>query len=1215
MFHGVSRFSKGRACLVLILIVAVGLFWPGGKAWANDPPTPSGLAVANPTPPTGTSLVLTWNAVTFSGHAGASYRIDRRTGGGSYSELTTIANPLAVTYTDTGLSHSLYYYRIRSYDTHGDHSNWSSEVSARPNRPPVFTGAGTNTAQTVAEGAGLTAVAATDPDADTLTYSLQGGSLPAGIALQSTGAFTGTVGNLAFENGPTYTATIRASDPAGLYASTTLTITVTNANGAPSFTGASTNTAQTVAEGAGVTALAATDPDANPLTYTLQGGSLPAGITLQSDGSFSGTVGYSAFQNGPTYTATIRVSDPGALFADTTLVVTVTDTNRTPAYTGASANTAQTVAEGAGLTALAATDPDLDPLTYTLQGGSLPAGITLQADGSFSGTVDYLAFQNGPVYNATIRVSDGGLFADTALVVTVTDTNRAPAYTGASANTGQTVAEGAGLTTAVAATDPDLDTLTYSLQSGALPAGITLQSDGSFTGTVGYSAFESGPVYNVTIRVSDGALFADTALVVTVTDTNRAPAYTGAPTNTAQTVAEGAGLTTAVAATDPDLDTLTYSLQSGALPAGITLQSDGSFTGAVGYSAFESGPVYNVTIRVSDGALFADTALAVTVTDTNRAPVFGSLSRTIDENATPAALTATDADDDSLTFSLASGETLPDGLSLNPGGSFSGPASYSSSGDWDIDVEVTDGTATTGGTLHLVINNVNRTPVFGNLNRTINENQTPAALTATDADDDSLTFSLASGETLPDGLSLNAGGSFSGPASYGSSGDWDIDVEVTDGTDTTSGTLHLVINNVNRAPVFGNLNRTINENQTPAALTATDADDDSLTFSLASGETLPDGLSLNAGGSFSGPASYSSSGDWDIDVEVTDGTDTTSGTLHLVINSVNRAPWFIVARDGAFGYAENAAVSLACAATDPDSGDTLAYSLTAGPGWLSINNTTGAVTGTVPWDAAEIAGGVYTVTVRCTDGTAPITETFTLNITNVNRAPNFTAVATNTAQTIDEGAGLAALAATDPDSDTLTFTRTGGSLPPGITLQGSGTFSGTANHGSTYSVTIRVSDGSMTATTVLHVTVAAEEEEEAPAPPRVGPPLKTGIVITVVPGSHVVWVNGYPRDLDAPAYFGTPGRMMVPLRFISETVGAEVLWNPVTQRITIRGDWTTIVLTVGSRTAFVNGVAVRLDAPAVVLNGRAFVPLRFICEALGAQVDYKPSTHSARIQR
>ena len=74
----------------------------------------------------------------------------------------------------------------------------------------------------------------------------------------------------------------------------------------PVFTAATTNTAQTVAEGAGLVAVVATDADGSPITYSLVGGALPAGITLQSGGSFSGTVGYSAFENGPVYTATIR---------------------------------------------------------------------------------------------------------------------------------------------------------------------------------------------------------------------------------------------------------------------------------------------------------------------------------------------------------------------------------------------------------------------------------------------------------------------------------------------------------------------------------------------------------------------------------------------------------------------------------------------------------------------------------------------------------------------------------------------------------------------------------------------------------------------------------------------------------------------------------------------------------------------------------------------
>ena len=481
----------------------------------------------------------------------------------------------------------------------------------------------------------------------------------------------------------------------------------------PAFTGAPTNTAQTVAEGAGLTAVAATDGDGSPITYSLETGALPVGITLQSDGSFLGTVDYSAFQNGPVYSSTIRAQDIYGLYADTSLVVTVTDTNRAPAYTGAPTNTAQTVAEGAGLVAVAAADPDSDTLTYSLQSGSLPVGITLQSDGSFLGTVDYAAFQNGPVYTATIRASDGGgLYADTSLVVTVTDTNRAPAYTGAPTNTAQTVAEGAGLV-AVAATDPDSDTLTYSLQSGSLPVGITLQSDGSFLGTVDYAAFQNGPVYTATIRASDGGgLFADTSLVVTVTDTNRAPVYTGAPTNTAQTVAEGAGLV-AVAATDPDSDTLTYSLQSGSLPVGITLQSDGSFLGTVDYAAFQNGPVYTATIRASDGGgLFADTSLVVTVTDTNRPPsITGGLTQVLAEGGHLTDLTASDPDGDPLTWTLTG--ALPDGITWDGDGTFSGMASDRSAGLYGPVVGVSDGKGGTDSQIMSIrVQNVVHEPVL-----------------------------------------------------------------------------------------------------------------------------------------------------------------------------------------------------------------------------------------------------------------------------------------------------------------------------------------------------------------------------------------------------------------------------------------------------------------------------------------------------------------------
>ena len=168
----------------------------------------------------------------------------------------------------------------------------------------------------------------------------------------------------------------------------------------PAFTGAPTNTAQTVAEGAGLTAVAATDGDGSPITYSLETGALPAGITLQSDGSFLGTVDYSAFQNGPVYSSTIRAQDIYGLFADTSLVVTVTDTNRAPSITG---GLTQVLAEGGHLTDLTASDPDGDPLTWTLT-GALPDGITWDGDGTFSGMA---SDRSAGLYGPVVGVSDG----------------------------------------------------------------------------------------------------------------------------------------------------------------------------------------------------------------------------------------------------------------------------------------------------------------------------------------------------------------------------------------------------------------------------------------------------------------------------------------------------------------------------------------------------------------------------------------------------------------------------------------------------------------------------------------------------------------------------------------------------------------------------------------------------------------------------------------
>ena len=93
------------------------------------------------------------------------------------------------------------------------------------------------------------------------------------------------------------------------------------------------------------------------------------------------------------------------------------------------------------------------------------------------------------------------------------------------------------------------------------------------------------------------------------------------------------------------------------------------------------------------------------------------------------------------------------------------------------------------------------------------------------------------------------------------------------------------------------------------------------------------------------------------------------------------------------------------------------------------------------------------------------------------------------------------------------------------------------------------------------------------------------------------------RSVVAP--YQTQGRTMVPLRVISENMHAVVDWDPETKRVTVKQDGKTVILTLGSDQAMVNGEVHLLDVPATSVSGRTFVPLRFVSEMLACTVDYQ----------
>lgn len=120
------------------------------------------------------------------------------------------------------------------------------------------------------------------------------------------------------------------------------------------------------------------------------------------------------------------------------------------------------------------------------------------------------------------------------------------------------------------------------------------------------------------------------------------------------------------------------------------------------------------------------------------------------------------------------------------------------------------------------------------------------------------------------------------------------------------------------------------------------------------------------------------------------------------------------------------------------------------------------------------------------------------------------------------------------------------------------------------------------------------------------------IILTI--GSRKISVFGREIKNDvAPKIVND--RTILPIRIVAESLGGTVTWNGELQRVTIQKGADVILITIGADTAYVNGTAVKLDAAAFVENGRTYLPLRFVSETLGAQVVWNEAEKTVTITK
>ncbi|WP_421896530.1 cadherin domain-containing protein [Marinoscillum sp.] len=401
-----------------------------------------------------------------------------------------------------------------------------------------------------------------------------------------------------------------------------------------------------------------------------------------------------------------------------------------------------------------------------------------------------------------------------------------------------------------------------------------------------------------------------------------------------------------------------------------------------------------------------------------------------------------DGDQDIVFASLEYGDTFME----NTGSGFVEvmPAPYAShrisvgdvDGDGDIDLFVTEGPEK--GRVRLLINQLpNLAPVILAQTFTINENSLNGSgvgtVLASDPEGKPVTFSISSGNESG-AFSLSAGGELtvldSAVLDYETTTLFSLEVEVSDGYNTSSNTVTVNLADIDEAPVVTDQSFTVAENasnsEVVGTVVAVDPEEGTLLFTISSG---------NEGGAFeigsnSGVISVLDSTQLDfavtpqylLTVEVFDGTSTVSGIITIDVSDFNDAPEVL---DYTFTVDENTPNGTAVGtieATDPDD-SVLAYNIDTGneSGAFAIDPESGVigVLDSVQLDFEAITQ--YVLAVQVSDGVNSVTSTVTIDINDVNEAPAMEPYSFSIDENVATGTLVGTLVATDPEGDDISF--------------------------------------------------------------------------------------------------------------------------------------------------------------------------------------------------
>ena len=522
---------------------------------------------------------------------------------------------------------------------------------------------------------------------------------------------------------------------------------------------------------------------------------------------------------------------------------------------------------------------------------------------------------------------------------------------------------------------------------------------------------------------------------------------------------------------------------------------------------YEEQASYSIVVTASDGENSVDQTITVSLNDVNdTCPTITSPSTySADENQTVIGNITVDSACTNIIFEIAgTDQNLLTVNNLTGALAFVNAPDFESKNQFSAIAKATDGNNNVSQkAIAISVNNLNDNfPVITSSNsRNMDEGETAViTVNATDADDSSdpgfTNFSYTINGVDANFFSIDGAGNivFSSSSDFETQSNYSITVNVSDGLNITSQAISVSLNDLNdEVPVFTSASSwTIDENNTiVGSVTATDQDANStLSYSISGGDDAG-AFILNANNGtleFATAPDYETKTSYNLEVTVSDGANTASQNITVAVNNLDdNDPIFT--SPSTINVNENESFIGTLTATDAD-GDTITFGAPTEAA-LIIDEITGDISwspsilsndnlSNYEWYQRNNAGLPYSFQVKAYAGQSTVTMILTINVLNVNEAPERLSGGVKDCGLYQEETVTDLNACIyDDDGDTLSYTLTGGTDSSVINITSNGIVSVggdladfenplDVNGDNIYEYQVNVSDGQLS--TLLNIT-------------------------------------------------------------------------------------------------------------------------------------------------